>query len=393
MKKLLIYLPIFVFFIQIIDTLINGYLSYPRAFILIAIIFFNIVFKKNRYDRISKILIIFLIYTFIISIFSSNYFITIAGYFSTLVSMTFYILSYNTFKNYNDFLEFKKWLFWIPLIFLFDVVIYTGFHIGPGVYGGSGVLITGDGLHHNTIYIGVLVIVLSFELIKYSKMKLRDIIFTFFVIIIILLSFRRTAIILIILSYFTYIIMGNKKNVIKYLFGILLLMIATFPIYRDPLINVIEARGSRATMETGIENTSRYREIVSITEKNLESTDWQYRLFGTEYLNSFDTYGSEEFIVSADRILHTDYAVILHGAGFIGLTIYFMFIILTLLKSLQCIKVIGVSNSISIMLMSMTFILIGVTFSGSLLNITFRTAFFIMLGALNRISDDEINRL
>ncbi len=393
MKKLLIYIPPILLFVQIVNTFFSDYLSYPRALILILIVLYAFLTRRYKFDSISKILIIFLIYTFIISLRSSNLIVSISGYLSIFVSMSFYIISYNTINSSKEFYEFRKWLFWISLLFILNVVIFAGLGLGTSVYGGKGVLRTGEGLHHNTIYTGVLVIILSYEFLKTINNKILYVILITAVIIIILLTFRRTAIILMILSYLLYIFMGQKKNVIKYVTSIVLILLIASPLYLAPLMNVIEARGARATFKYGIENTSRFLETKVITEKNIESSDLVYQLFGMEYLNSFGTYGTKSFEVKPGRILHTDYAVILHGCGIIGLLLYFTFMLLTLVKAFRTIKYIGAGNSLSIFLMSLSIILIAVTFSGSLLSITFRTTFFILLGALNSLSDKEISKI
>ncbi len=393
MKKLLIYIPPSLLFIQMINIFFSDYLSYPRALILILIVFYAFLTRKFRFDNIARILIIFLIFTFIVSLRSSDLIVSISGYLSILVSMSFYIISYNSFKSYKDFFEFKKWLLWISILFILNAVIFTGLGLGTAIYGGEEVLKTGEGLHHNTIYTGVLVIILSYEFLKKINKKLLYIILITSVIIIIFLTFRRTAIILMLLSYLLYILMGKKKNVIKYITATVFVLLTTSPLYITPLMNVAEARGARATFKYGIENTSRFLETKVITEKIIESSDLDYQLFGMEYLNSFGTYSTKYFEIRPGRILHTDYAVILHGSGIIGLLIYIIFLLLTLVKAFRAIKYLGVGNSLSIYLMSLSIILIAVTFSGSLLSITFRTTFFILLGALNRISDVEIRKI
>lgn len=393
MKRLLYIIPPVLLLVQSMDYFFTGYLSYIRAFILVAIVGSYYFYKKIRFDGISRIILIFLIYTLLISLYSSNYSITIPGYISIFVSMSFYIISYNTITNYDEFIKFKKLLFWIPLIYIFSIIIFDVFKFGTSVYGGVGVLETGEGLHHNTIYTGVLIIVLSFFLIKNFRTKYLILILNISMLTIIVLSGRRTAVVLIVLCYLIYIILGQKKEVIKYVLVLLIFATVTFPIYNKPLLNVIEARGQRMTLEAGIENTSRFREMQAITSIMLGSKDINYMLFGTEYLNSFGTYRSSMFLVPATRILHTDYSVILHGSGIVGVTIYLLFLIFVVLKTYKSYKYYGRNNSIVIMLTCFTIILISLTFSGSILNITFRTTFFIIFGALSRISEQHNSKL
>lgn len=389
MKRLLFILPSALLLVQSMDYFFSGYLSYVRSFVLIAIVGYYYISQKMKFDGISRIIITFLIYTFLISLYSSNYSITIPSYISIFVSMSFYIISYNTITNYDEFIKFKTLLFWIPLIYIISVIIFNFYILATSVYGGSGALAMDEELHHNTIYTAVLIIVLSFFLIKYFNTKYLILILNITLLIIIILSGRRTAIVLIVLSYLIYIILGQKKDVLKYILVLLIVATVTFPIYNKPLLNIIEARGQKMTLGAGIENASRILEIRALTSNMFNSEDINYVLFGTEYLNSSGTYHLSMFRVPITRILHTDYAVILHGSGIIGITIYFLFLILVVLKTYKSYKIFGRSNGIVIMLTCFTIILISVTFSGSILNITFRTTLFILFGALSRISEHE----
>jgi len=278
----------------------------------------------------------------------------------------------------------------IPLLFLINFIIFTGFHIGHSVYGGEHSIRAGD-LHHSRLYAGSLVILLSFVLLKYTKYKLRDIVLLTSLMIILILSLRRTAIIIILTSLAIYIFSYKRIQALKISIILLLLLIITFPIYKDPLNDVLEARGQRVVVsEETIEEESRFREMQVVTEKVLSFTDLNYSFFGEEYLNSFGTYSTPEFMFPDTRILHTDYAVVLHGTGIIGLLFYLIFLILILFKAYFFIKKFGYRNELSILILMLLTTLIIVTISGSILNVTFRTMFFIILGACFRSVDELI---
>jgi len=258
------------------------------------------------------------------------------------------------------------------------------------VYGSYEGISTGSGLHHNTIYTGVLVIVLSFALLQYSNNKSRDMFLIVVMGIIIFLSLRRTAIILVIASSMTYLFMANKKQALKYFIPSIMLIILAYPIYEQPLNSAIEARSSRLSFEHKYDNEARYLELETITRRILTFDDINYSLFGIEYLNSFGTYSTMEFPVLPTRILHTDYAVVLHGAGLIGIMSYTFIILLLLNKAIQYIRRYGSNDPISIFMFCSLLILVLVTFSGSILNITFRTTFFILLGSVMRLAQQRL---
>jgi len=184
--------------------------------------------------------------------------------------------------------------------------------------------------------------------------------------------------------------MANKKQALKYVMPAIILMIIAYPIYEKPLNSAIEARSSRLSFEHKYENEARFLEVKTITERVLRFDNIDYSLFGMEYLNSFGTYSTWEFPVLPTRILHTDYAVVLHGAGIIGIISYASIILLLLLKSLQYARRFGFDDPISIFIFCSLLILVLVTFSGSILNITFRTTFFILLGSVMRLAQQRL---
>lgn len=387
MKNLLYILPPALLAVQSFDSLMGGYFSYIRAAILLMLVFLFYVNFKFEIDGVGRVILLFLAYTLIISFRSSNYEVTIPGYLSTLVSMSFYIVAYNCVESFDDFIKFKSFFFWIPLIFIITLIIYTGFGYGEGVYGSYEGISTGSGLHHNTIYTGVLVIVLSLALLQYSNNKSRDMFLIVVMGIIIFLSLRRTAIVLVIISYMLYLFMANKKQALKYLIPVIIVITLAYPIYEKPLNSAIEARSSRLSFEHKYQNESRFLEVKIITDRILKFDNINYSFFGMEYLNSFGTYSTLEFPVLPTRILHADYAVVLHGGGMVGLSLYMAIIILIFIKSFKVINERGKSHDISIMLLCFSSILLLTTFSGGMLNITFRTTLFILLGSAMRVSE------
>ncbi len=382
-------LPSLLLIVQSVDVFFAGYLSDVRGMVLLILtIGLYMKFGRKSKSPLKPYIYIFLIYNFIISFKSSNYGITFPGYLSIFVSTSFFLFSYNTFSTYFDVVKLGKMIYIVPIIFIANVLIYSVFPYKGPVYGGEGVLNTGPGLHHNTIYVSVLILTLALVFLKYSKNVFRDVSLVSSMIIIVLLSFRRTALILMAICLIIYLVMASKQLAIKYLGIFTVLIILVYPFYSMQLVNVIEARGNKATFSSGLDSESRYLEAKVITKKILSSRNLGYILTGKEYLNSFGTYYSNEFPVPKTRILHTDYAVILHGSGAIGLIIYFTMLMSFLWQTLKYIRILGPKHDISILCSCFVAILFLVTFSGSILNITFRTTLFILLGAVMRLGDE-----
>jgi len=390
MKKILFILPAILLVVQAFDETIGGYLSYVRGTLLILMILVFFLYYKLKLDLVSKAIIVFLTYTFFLSFESTNILKTLLSYTSICVSFSFYIISYSTISNYSQFYRFKV-LFWtMPFIYIFSAVIFSFFNLSNPIYGEYQIVNMGPGLHHNTIYTGILIISIYFVLRKYSEDKLRDTILITTMAILILLSYRRTAIILLMVSCIIFITMSKKQNLFKYVIPGMILLITTYPLYNEYVTNYFKARGTRANFEYGIQSETRFKEVTLITERILNANELKYFFFGMEFLNSEGTYYSSRFPVLSSRPLHSDYAVVLHGSGFVGITLYFFLLISILCKTIQCVKFCGLKNDLSIMTTILTSILILVTFSGSILSITFRTTLFLFLGSLMRIVDQTI---
>ena len=303
MIKILYILPSILLLVQAFDSIFVGYLSLVRGIMLIFLICSFYIRLRLKIDLIGKLILLFLGYTFILSFFSSNYQVTLLGYASIFVSMSFYIISYNSITDYAKFMNFKVLLFQIPSIFIITAIVNSIFNLGGPAYHDEYQRIhMGSGIHHNTIYIGNLVVILYLNLMKYSSNKTRDTFLICVMIILILLSFRRTAIILLIVSYSIFIFFSNKKFFVKYVLPGILLTASLYPFYGGHFENIAKARGSRATFEKGIKTESRYLEAKVITKKIASFKDLNYSMFGIEFLNSFNTYYSLEFSVSPSRV-------------------------------------------------------------------------------------------
>ena len=236
---------------------------------------------------------------------------------------------------------------------------------------------------------------MSFIFIKYSDHRVRDTMLVSLSSIIVLLSMRRTAIIMIVIAFFIYAIMGKKKNLLKYSLYLCLIFVSAYPLYSGPLFSVLDARSDRFQRESianEVESESRYREILSVTYLIFSFHDYYYSFFGTEFLNSIGTYSSALYNMPSYRILHTDYAVILHGAGLFGILIYVIIILTLLKKTFICIKVLGYQHDLSITLVILMSSLLVTFLSGGLINISYRITLFILIGGTMGLLSTKIKR-
>lgn len=386
-KQLVLLVPVFLIAVEVFDYFTFGLLSYFRGISLIAFVVFYFIKKREiKVDSTAIMMGVFLIYTFIITFNTTNYLDSILGYLSIFTSMSFYVIGINTFKRLNDLHDLKFIFYFLPILFLFNLLLYTGLNIGEAEYGG---LLKFGNLHNNVIYTGSITVLAGLVFYKYNNKHIIHALLITTLLIIIFLSFRRTAIILIVVGLIIYLIMTNKKHSFKIVVVIVLLLVMLLPLYWDYLVLIYEIRSNKIAFEAGIDRESRFREMKLIIDQSFSFDDIRYSLFGMEYLNSPGTYSGPDFNVPESRPLHTDVAKILHGSGIIGLILYALFLIVLSINSIKSILKLGIKHEISIYLAILTTILLLVTVSGSILSIGFRTTYFIFLGMMMGISNNK----
>jgi hypothetical protein len=385
-KKLniLFKIPIVLLVVQAFDEFFSGVLSsIAGVFLLIFVIHWHISKRNKKFNTTIILILLFLLYTFLLALNSSNIYISGSGYLSTFVSFSLFIIAYNETRSYSDLRALDLLIIGIPIIFIFALIIFNYFGLGRAIYGGDNVIKMSDGMHHNTIYTANLAFVLFLAFQKKFKNITLVTVLNVLLVIIILLSFRRTSILLLIITIVIYLLYTKKRKILYFLYPTVIFIII-FSFYQDSFYNIIEARGERATIE-GLSINSRSLEIMEVNYQISNSNDIEYILFGTEYLNSFGTYGGKYFYFPNSRILHTDYAVILHGGGVVGAVLYLIILLSFLIKYISSILHRSGKPEVNFVFLTLIIILVAVTFSGSILNITFRSTLFILLGAMTKL--------
>ncbi|WP_240712103.1 hypothetical protein [Christiangramia lutea] len=165
-------------------------------------------------------------------------------------------------------------------------------------------------------------IILPVILFFFNKRKWWIILLGIVVFVTLVVSLKRISILAVLTGYMIlFFSLKKKKKLIKGGVAILALLIFSFPLYSETLSEQIENRSNRFQANS-IEKEGRYRETIIVFDQIFSFKDVPYSIFGKELFNSPGTYGT-----ASDwngRQLHSDYNVLLHGSGLLGITLYFL---------------------------------------------------------------------
>lgn len=273
-------------------------------------------YKKFMAPLYSYLFYLLILFTFV----SSDYAHSLKGVIK--VSMTFMMLpiafQYIQGKELLNVFYHKIFLLMIFYLSNFFIMNFLGISFkGYGSDISTGNIFT-EGLHAMA-YSLLLLPLISIDF-KNKKLLLFIGIIVF---ITLLLTMKRTSIVGVLFGYTIFLICLKKKgNLIKGLLVAIVIGLLTFPLYSDKLFKQIENRNTQ--LELGhLEDEARYAESVLIFSEIFSFKDLTYSFFGKELFNSSGTYGGGD-INWGDRQLHSDYSLLLHGSGIVGIIWYML---------------------------------------------------------------------
>lgn len=382
---------IFVLFIPILFAIAEnttGYFSGGtlnpgtiRGFITaIFLVFFLTKFYPK--DGLNKTILFFVVYYFFLCFFSSNYSESFYGFFKFFIAMFMFPVGYFFINSYELFQKLNKIFFIALCIFVLNIIIANIFNLGTSdyledsFYFGAGRV--------NITKIMLIVLFASINLItalnnKQKKYFIAILIISAFITIVgikrsVLLSFGAGAILYLI---FNRLKLGIVKIVFPAVFGILL----TLLIYPNA-INLVESRFMAREERIGldeevIESEGRVDEMSLVINSWIEGSI-THKMFGSELFNDRAFFNSQ-------RMLHTDYMVILNGSGLLGIVLWFIILIGIFIKGQQYLKIFD--NDIRFPFLRATFYSIIVSqlfmsISGSIQGIGLRSYILLYLGAI-----------
>jgi hypothetical protein len=293
--------------------------GYIRA--LIILIFIIIHFKDfYKNNSLNFLILISLIYFLILGFFSSDFSYTQSVFLKYFIASMMFPIGFYYFRNKDQFRSLIKILMRMLGIYVFFLLISNIFFLGSSDYldesayfGASRVNVT------KAMMILVMLSPLSFRFETNKAMRRLNIFIIVVGIIFILLGVKRSAVLGLFLGYFIYFMLAPQKTKLtKGIFLVGMILFLTSSLYYDTLIQRIEARreAGRFDISQASEKESRIFELRA-TMDAYRNGSLPHKLFGSEFFNS-------KAYFKTTRMLHTDYATILNGAGMVGLILFLL---------------------------------------------------------------------
>jgi hypothetical protein len=238
------------------------------------------------------------------------------------VSMTFMMfpISFQIIRTPELLNVFYKKL--ILLMILYLINFFTMNLLGISFKGYGNDISTGNIFTEGLHAMAYCLILIPLIALTYERKKLLFFI-AIAVFITLLLTMKRTSIVGVVFGYAIFLFSLKRK--IKFLKGLIvavLIGLLSYPLYSDKLQKQIDNRGEQLEVKH-LEDEARYAETVIIFSDIFSFKDPAYSFFGKEIFNSSGTYGGGD-LYWGNRQLHSDYSLLLHGSGIIGLLWYFL---------------------------------------------------------------------
>lgn len=234
--------------------------------------------------------------------------------------MTFMMLpiSFQIVRDSDSFIRINRIIVLLMVLYLVNFFVMNFLGISFKGYGDD--ITTGNIFSEGFNAMAYALVILPVSILVSKKRKWIFVLLGIIVLITVLVSLKRISILAIILGFLIFFLaLKRKSKLFRSLIGILILLIVAYPIYSETLEVQVENRSNR--FENGsIEDESRYKETLIVFEKVFSFSDIPYSFMGKELFNSPGTYGSS--VNWGDRQLHSDYNLLLHGSGILGISWY-----------------------------------------------------------------------
>ncbi len=373
MIQYLVYMPIIIYLFFVVPGRTFGTNSpylHLMDYAAIAYVFSTFLRKTKKFRvNFGNTVKLFLIFAFIqlfAVFFSSDKPYTLLN----IVMVTLFMASYIVYYKLFSIPELSKLYFRIFLknilislvLFFFTILVFSILGVeNKKSYGGLNLISFGR-LGFFALYPIIYSLIVLFFLIRSGQNRiLNSLLWISFLIIFTLLA-KRTYIGLIILGS-GIVLLGSYRKVFNLLIPMVISFIILYQVQNFVVSYFVTKRGNVLNQE--FTESGRYLEYAYYFSNLTYEFDRINLLFGNEYFNSKDalyfTRGDspiEDFY--ANRILHSDYAIILYGCGIIGLLIYFLFLISMLLRIFKINKL-SKNNSIEITLIKITILALWIT--------------------------------
>lgn len=355
-----------------------------RAFILIIFCVY-FIFKGYPNNKSSKAILIFIIYMFILSFFSTNYYNTFYRTFQVFISSTLFVVGFYYIRNIELLERLNKIYILIFLLLISTFFISNFFGVGYISYSDKNSILFGATSVHLSEMLSVFLLMSPlFYFFSNSKCRNRIVgIISAIAFVIILLAMKRSALLSLIIGFIVYFLVSKQKiKILKYIVLFSFILTIFSPLFLENISERYMLREKRMplTGKFNVEEEGRYHEFLLVIH-DFENRHLLNILFGQELFNEFSHYNIQ-------RMFHTDYMSLISGGGIVGLFFY-LYIYFAIYKEQR--KYLSLTHNrkfanelfaVSLSLIVACFIL---AVSGFYHNIDLRSFIFMYLGAITGV--------
>lgn len=353
-----------------------------RAFLLLLFISYFLL-KQYIFDSLSKYIIIYLAYLFVLTFFSSDIMFSMTIFIKVSIASLLFPIGYYYFDDLAKFRKLNISYIYAIVIIILSLLISNYFSLGSSDYS-EGSFYFGSAKVNITKTLASLIICspIMFIFIKKNINK-RILAFILAVgVILVFIGVKRSALGALVIGILIYLIFTPRKSrLIKYLTYATVFVLMTAPFYLPIIEQRFEARENRLQFESEtLYGEGRYYEVFMVFNA-MYRDDLIHKLFGSELFN-------DRKYFNVNRMLHTDYMTLLNGSGIIGLLL-FMGIYWQLFreknKYLKRIKNIELFSEFNSVFISIIVAMIILSVAGTIHQIGSRGFMFMYLGAMIRL--------
>jgi len=289
--------------------------------ILLLVFIFLFGYKRITRDMSTRVILIFLGYLFILTLFSSNVRVSfLSGYVKWFFPLMMFPVGLYFFKTLPQLVSLSKIYVWGALIVCINLGVAQFTEYGISAYvdksfytGGAGVGITNQ----------LAFVLLTFPLLIRQRFSFsitgRWLIYIvgFFSLVFIIVAMKRAGIISLFAGALIYLYLTQSKaRFIRYFIIVCLIFFLALPTFKAILS---ERYNARMEQMEDIENEARYKEFFYVI-REFRDGNLSQKLFGREVFNTGQFFGKKYF--HTNRMIHGDMSSFFYGSGLIGLLLY-----------------------------------------------------------------------
>jgi hypothetical protein len=401
-KRFIFYVPLLLQISDISKIMITGgaesrasiLLDYSIIITSISVCLFIILGNVSSIKKYSNGVFILLLYLFVMILFSTDIWWSFKRYMNVALAFLMFPAAFILVKNIDDIKQIIKLAIWLILVFLLNTAISTYLNLGikeaetygyrkAFVYLGSVNFFSGYGF----VY-ALILIPLAYYLTNKIHYKYFLILLYFAGLFTLILILKRSYVYLTLAGALIFIFFLTKRKSLRFIGPFFIIGFITYILLSDYILASISVR--QEVIRRGYSEEGRGIELILYPEVVKYSPDpTNFMLFGEELFNSKGKFRLIEKVLNdKDRLLHSDVATVLYGAGIIGLLLlirmYYFFLIkyLRLRRRLKKVSEDEILKKLFSTFVSLFICLFINTLSDGMMVATNRVMPYLMMGAI-----------